>query len=403
MKVLVADDSSLFRRVLTEALKTFPGIETIDQAPNGRLALAKVEKIQPDLLTLDMEMPEMDGLAVLDALKRFPNPPVVIVVSALTKKGGHLTIKAMQHGAFDFITKPATSNFDESFATLLGELAPRLKSLSVRFNVRGILRRQQRTSADPNAGPSAAPAPGDARSQAPAAPSPHAKPPPDQAASRSSDRAPERTSDRTAGPAPSRPARLAAPEMLLIGVSTGGPNALDRLIPALPATLGVPVFIVQHMPPLFTKSLAEHLALKSALKVCEAAHDTIAEAGTVYIAPGGHHMQLAHGANGQPLIQITDEEPENHCRPSVDYLFRSAANQFPGRAMAVILTGMGNDGTQGLRLLKRHGCFVIAQDEATCVVYGMPKIAVEAGVVDRVLPLDAIAEGVVAAIKGRHS
>ena len=394
MNVLVVDDSSLFRRIITEALKTFPGIERIDQAPNGRLALAKVEKLQPDLLTLDMEMPEMDGLAVLEALKKIPNPPIVIVVSSLTKKGGHLAIKALQNGAFDFITKPATTSFEDSFAALCEELAPRLKSLSVRFNVRGILHRQQRTPAGADRG--AAPTPGGARS---AAPSPHAKPAPDQAASQTTGQTP----GQTTGQPPGRPARLAAPEMLLIGVSTGGPNALDHLIPALPATLGVPVFVVQHMPPLFTKSLAEHLAVKSALKVCEAAHDTVAEAGTVYIAPGGYHMRVAHGANGQPRIQITDEAPENHCRPSVDYLFRSAANHFPGRALAVILTGMGSDGTQGLRLLKRHGCFVIAQDEATCVVYGMPKIAVEAGVVDRVLPLDAIAEGVVAAIKGRHS
>ncbi len=383
MKVLVADDSSLFRRIITEALKPLPGIETIDQAPNGRLAMLKVQELQPDLLTLDMEMPEMDGLAVLNALKKIPNPPIVIVVSSLTKKGGHLAIKAMQQGAFDFITKPSTPSVEESLALMREELAPRLKSLSVRFNVRSILHRQQRTSPEtPSAG--ARTASGAARGSSPGPVST------------------QKAAEQVPAPASGRSARLAPPEMLLIGVSTGGPNALDCVIPALPATLGVPVFIVQHMPPLFTKSLAEHLAVKSALKVCEAAHDTVAEAGTVYIAPGGHHMRLANGTTkGQIVIQITDAAPENHCRPSVDYLFRSAANQFPGRAMAVIMTGMGSDGTLGLRLLKRHGCFVIAQDEATCVVYGMPKIAVEAGVVDSVLPLDAIAERVVAAIKGR--
>ncbi|MBK5932324.1 protein-glutamate methylesterase/protein-glutamine glutaminase [Halochromatium salexigens] len=394
MKVLVVDDSSLFRRIITEALKPLPGIETIDQAPNGRLALLKVAELQPDLLTLDMEMPEMDGIAVLDALKKLPNPPVVIVVSTLTHKGGHLAIKAMQHGAFDFITKPTTASPEQSLEALRAELAPRLKSLSVRFNVRSILHAQQRTSGR------AAPPPASARASTPGSGPSTPQSATQGATPRGS--TPDTASSQAANQAPSRPARLAPPEMLLIGVSTGGPNALDCLIPALPATLGVPVFIVQHMPPLFTKSLAEHLAEKSALKVCEAVHETVAEAGTVYIAPGGHHMRLAHGANGQTIIQITDAAPENHCRPSVDYLFRSAANHFPGRAMAIILTGMGSDGTLGLRLLKRHGCFVIAQDEATCVVYGMPKIAVEAGVVDSVLPLDAIAERAVAAIKGRH-
>ncbi|MEA3639093.1 MAG: chemotaxis response regulator protein-glutamate methylesterase [Lamprobacter sp.] len=391
MKVLVADDSSLYRRLITEALKSLPGIGSIDQASNGRLALKKVQELQPDLLTLDMDMPEMDGLAVLDALKQLPDPPIVIVVSSLTQKGGHLAIKAMQRGAFDFITKPATTSLELSLAALREELAPRLKSLSVRFNVRSILHKQQHSSASVSRQAAA----GSARpSDSAAAPS--------ATAGAAGGAAPSPATSDTKSPPPSRPHQLARPEMLLIGVSTGGPNALDCLIPALPATLGVPVFVVQHMPPLFTKSLAEHLADRSALKVCEAVHDTIAEAGTVYIAPGGHHMRLAHGAQGQTLIQITDEAPENHCRPSVDYLFRSAAKQFPGRAMAVILTGMGSDGTQGLRELKRDGCFVIAQDEATCVVYGMPKIAVEAGVVDRVLPLDAIAERVVATIKGRH-
>ena len=376
------------RRIITEALKSLPGVSSIDQASNGRLALKKVKELEPDLLTLDMDMPEMDGLAVLDALKHLPNPPIVIVVSSLTQKGGHLAIKAMQRGAFDFITKPSTTSLELSLAALREELAPRLKSLSMRFNVRNILHRQQQ---DRSPGARGQTSPGSARpSDATVAPTATAG-----AASSPA------TKD-TKSPPPSRSRRLNPPEMLLIGVSTGGPNALDRLIPALPATLGVPVFVVQHMPPLFTKSLAEHLAERSALKVCEAIHETVAAAGTVYIAPGGHHMRLAHGANGQTLIQITEEPPVNHCRPSVDYLFSSAAKQFPGRAMAVILTGMGSDGVLGLGELKREGCFVIAQDEATCVVYGMPKMAVEAGVVDSVLPLDAIAERVVATVKGRH-
>jgi two-component system chemotaxis response regulator CheB len=188
--------------------------------------------------------------------------------------------------------------------------------------------------------------------------------------------------------------------MVLIGVSTGGPNTLATLLPALPANLGVPILIVQHMPPLFTQSLAENLASKCALKVREAVHDEVAEANTVYIAPGGHQMRIAPGADGRKVIQITDDPPENNCRPAVDYLFRSAASHFPGRSLAVILTGMGSDGTLGLRLLKRHGCHVIAQDEATSVVWGMPKAAVEAGVADVVLPLDSIAGKIASLVRG---
>ncbi|MBK5938720.1 protein-glutamate methylesterase/protein-glutamine glutaminase [Halochromatium roseum] len=394
MNVLVVDDSSLFRRVITEALKTFPEVETISQAPNGRQALQKLQALQPDLITLDMEMPEMDGLAVLEALKTLPNPPIVIVLSTLTHKGGHLAIKAMKLGAFDFITKPSATNAEQSLNLLREELAPRLKALRVRVNVRQILHAQ------PQRPPSSPPSPGATAAKPPATSAglPQAGP-----AVKSTDPAAFRNSapQTEAAPTPARQTRLPPPEMVLIGVSTGGPNALDCLIPALPATLAVPVLIVQHMPPIFTKSLAEHLAERSALKVYEAEHDRVAEPGSVYIAPGGRHMRLARSEQGQKIIQITDAAPENHCRPSVDYLFRSAATHFPGRAIALILTGMGSDGTLGLRLLKRQGCFVIAQDEASCVVYGMPKVAIEAGVVDSVLPLDAIADRVIARVSGR--
>jgi two-component system chemotaxis response regulator CheB len=190
------------------------------------------------------------------------------------------------------------------------------------------------------------------------------------------------------------------PEMVLIGVSTGGPAALAQLLPAIPGDIGVPFLIVQHMPPVFTKSLADNLNPKCAVRVREGEHGESPEANTVYIAPGGQHMRLGTGPDNRPVLEMTEDPPENNCRPAVDYLFRSAANRFPGRAMAVILTGMGSDGTLGLRLLKRHGCFVIAQNEASCVVYGMPKAAVDAGVTDAVLPLDAIASRITAVVKG---
>lgn len=369
MKALIADDSVLFRKVLADVLSSLPGVEVVGQAPNGKLALQKVQELRPDLLTLDMEMPEMDGIAVLDALKRLEAAPLTIVVSAQTLQGGRLTIQALQRGAFDFITKPDTASAEKSRELLAAELAPRVKALSLRLGVRHILRGVPAEA--PAARPPAA---------VPAAPAPPAAEP----------------SGAPAHP----PAPAGRPDFVLVGVSTGGPNALSVLLPALPADLGVPVLVVQHMPPLFTQTLAENLASKCALRVVEAVHGEAAEPNTVYIAPGGLQMRLAADPEGRKVLMLSEDPPENGCRPSADYLFRSAANHFPGRALAVILTGMGSDGTLGLRLLKRRGCVVIAQDEATCVVYGMPKAAVEAGVVDHVLPLDAIAARIAAAVRG---
>jgi two-component system chemotaxis response regulator CheB len=195
------------------------------------------------------------------------------------------------------------------------------------------------------------------------------------------------------------PAHLATPRrrgkpIVLIGVSTGGPNALAQVLPVLPAQLAAPVFIVQHMPPLFTKALAVTLQSKSTIRVKEAQDGEIAMAGCVYLAPGGRQMELIAGPRDEIIVHLTDDPPENNCRPSVDYLFRSAAQRFPGRAVAAILTGMGNDGARGLRDLKQGGCYSIAQDEASCVVFGMPKEAILAGVVDTIVPLNMIAAAI---------
>jgi two-component system, chemotaxis family, protein-glutamate methylesterase/glutaminase len=364
MRVLVVDDSVLFRRIMQDALATLPDVEVVGQASNGKLALQRIKELRPDLLTLDLEMPEMAGLAVLDAMREAGDKTAVIVVSALTKQGARITMQALQKGAFDFLTKPDTHSAAESREMLRAELAPRLRALSLRLGVRNILR---------------------------STPSP----PPPTLSSPAKTPSLEEISTRM-----NRLTKTAKPEMVLIGVSTGGPNALDCLLPSLPGNLGVPVLIVQHMPPVFTQSLAESLDAKCSLRVREASHGEIAETNTVFIAPGGRQMRLASGPRSEKIIQITDDPPENNCRPAVDYLFRSVSNQFSGKAMAVILTGMGSDGTLGLRLLKRHGCLVIAQDEATSVVYSMPKAAVEAGVVDAVLPLEAIAGRITAAVRG---
>jgi two-component system, chemotaxis family, protein-glutamate methylesterase/glutaminase len=375
MRVLVADDSILFRRVMVEVLAALPDIEVVGQAANGKIALQKVRDLRPDLLTLDLEMPEMDGLAVLEALRQDQQKPAIIVVSALTHHGGRLTMQALQKGAFDFVPKPETSSAEESRAALAAELGPRLKALGLRLGVRNIIR----------GGPAQPP-----RTAPPPALAPTPPPPPP-------------AGDAALAQIRQRMGRLAGtsrPELLLIGVSTGGPNALAAILPALPANLGVPVLIVQHMPPVFTQSLAENLNGKCGLTVCEAADGMLAARDTVYIAPGGRQMGLVAGPQGGPLIRITDDPPENNCRPAVDYLFRSVAQHFPGRSLAAVLTGMGSDGVQGLRSLKQGGCIVLAQDEASCVVYGMPKAAVDAGLVDAVLPLEAMAGRIKALISG---
>ncbi len=368
LRVLVADDSVLFRRVICDALAGIPDIEVVGSAPNGRLAIQRVRELKPDVLTLDIEMPEMDGLAVLDALRQAGEETTVVVVSALTLQGGRLTLKALEKGAFDFITKPDAGGVAESKALIQSELSTRLRAIAHRRAIRGILRQS------PSASTTTTPTP-----------------------------EPEATTPST--PIAQRMARVATiaqrPEMVLVGVSTGGPNALAQILPALPGDIGVPVLIVQHMPPVFTQSLAESLSAKCALRVCEASHNQLVEPNCVYIAPGGRQMRLTDPRTGGIQIEITDDPPENNCKPAVDYLFRSAALRFPGRAMAVILTGMGNDGTLGLRLLKRHGCKVIAQDESSCVVFGMPKAAIDAGVVDAVLPLDAIPARIVSVVRGR--
>jgi two-component system chemotaxis response regulator CheB len=372
VRVLVVDDAVLFRRLLTEVLSSLPGVEVVGSAPNGKIALQRVRELKPDLLTLDIEMPEMDGLAVLDALLRNGEPAVeVIVVSAVTQRGGDLTMRALEKGAFDFITKPDTPTPEQGRAALLRELGPRVRAVAQRLEIRAILR----GSSSPS------------RSDVPAA---NFGSEPAQAES-SLDGAAVRIQSS------STPLK---PEMVLIGVSTGGPVALGQLLPAIPRDIGVPILIVQHMPPIFTKSLADSLASKCAVGVREAVHGESPSPNTVYIAPGGRQMRLGVGPENRPLIELTDDPPENNCRPAVDYLFRSAANRFPGRSMAVILTGMGSDGTLGLRLLKRHGCFVIAQDEASSVVYGMPKAAVDAGVADAVLPLKSIASRIISVVKG---
>jgi two-component system chemotaxis response regulator CheB len=366
-RVLVVDDASLFRRVISDALAGVPGVEVVGTAANGKLALARLTSLQPDLITLDIEMPEMNGLEMLDAMRNSGISTSVIVLSSRTVRGGEMTIRALEAGAFDFITKPEGGSPAENLAQLRDSLRPMIQALERSREIRSILKTGA-TKTSPALSP--LPTPG---SSFPAAPA--------------------------AGHAKGR----SGPPIVLIGVSTGGPNALAQVLPALPSKIGAPIFIVQHMPPHFTGALAQRLQSKSAIRVKEAQNGETAQADCVYVAPGGQQMKLSPGQHGEIVVRITDDPPENDCRPSVDYLFRSAALHFPGRSVAAILTGMGNDGTEGMRLLKRSGSLTIAQDEASCVVFGMPREAILAGVVDTVVPLSKIAETIARAVAGSRA
>ena len=362
LRALVVDDTALFRRIVADALASLPDIEVVGSAPNGKIALERIGTLTPDLVTLDMEMPEMGGLEVLDALKRNQQECGVVVVSALTQKGGDLTMRALEKGAFDFITKPAGGDPQANLAAIRDALQPVVSAYRRRVEIRSILKTSPEAASFPRPG-MATPA--------------------------------------LKVPLPAeRPLEHGKADLVVVGVSTGGPNALASVLPRLPASFPAPVLIVQHMPPLFTQSLAASLASKCSLIVKEAAEGETVRPGTIYIAPGGRQMKAVAGSKGEMLIRIADDPPENNCRPSVDYLFRSISINFPGRASAVIMTGMGSDGVLGLRLLKRQGCRIIAQDEASSVVYGMPGEAVKAGVVDIISPLERIADEICRSVKG---
>lgn len=358
LKVLVVDDTVIYRRVVTDALAKLPDVEVVGYAINGKMAMSKIASLKPDLLILDIEMPEMDGLEVLEHVKAdFPDVRA-IVLSTLTQEGGEITIKALELGAFDFVPKPQSGTMAENKEALRVTFGSMLKAFARHKEIRSILKDARGTAAvDKGTGPVCRMRPITSREKTKA-------------------------------------------EIVSIGLSTGGPVALLRVMPQLPADLGVPVLIVQHMPPFFTKSLADSLDSRSAIRVTEAVDGQSIRPNVAFISPGGKQMKVAAGADGEArIIRITDDPPENSCKPSVDYLFRSIAHHYVGRATGVIMTGMGSDGTLGVKLMKDTGCTIIAQDEETCVVYGMPKTATEAGFVDVIAPLDRIAEEIVKTVK----
>ena len=336
VRVLLVDDSAVMRSLLRMVLEPQPSIEIAATAASGAEALSTFERIHPDLILLDIEMPGMNGLEVLSSIRRSDRRIPIIMCSTLTSRGARITIEALARGATDYVTKPGAQNgIRQGVETLSHELLPKIFALF---------------PAEPRPAvilPS--PAPADIR------------------------------------PSPSRSAH--PPKIVAIGVSTGGPAALEVLLPRIPASFPLPILIVQHMPRLFTGLLAERLNSLCSLRVREAAPNAAAEPGVVDIARGDWHMELGRDLR----LHLNQNPPENFCRPSVDVLFRSVAQACGGRVLGVILTGMGSDGLVGARAIRIAGGTILAQDAATSIVWGMPGAVSNAGLADRILPLDAMA------------
>ncbi|MDY6831640.1 MAG: chemotaxis response regulator protein-glutamate methylesterase [Thermodesulfobacteriota bacterium] len=371
LKVLVVDDTILYRKIVSDALAELPTVELAGTANNGKTALSRIHSLHPDLITLDVEMPSMDGIEVLEEIARLQIDVGVIMLSSLTYEGGELTVKALQLGAFDFIPKPELSSISDNRQYIRDRLAAIIRSFTGRREIKRIL-----------AGKTVF------RREAPGLPSAAAARPLITA---------ETVAHRLQKTEKQR-RRAIGSKVVAIGISTGGPRALGTLIPMLPADINVPILVVQHMPPLFTQSLAKSLNAKSSLFVKEAEEGDELLPNTVFIAPGGRHMKLTSGA-GRKIIAVTDDPPENSCRPSADYLFRSVAEHFGEAATGVIMTGMGTDGNRGLEIMKQRNGFIIAQDEATCTVFGMPRWPIEAEIVDVVAPLDRVAQAIINSVR----
>ena len=345
VKVLVVDDSAFMRNVLSKMLESDPGVKVIGTAADGFEAVEKAAALGPDVITMDVEMPGMDGI---EALKRImaENPAPVIMLSSQTSEGARVTLHALELGAVDFVSKNLSgSSLD--IMKIKGLLIEKVKHLGLKKMFRSRQARQPRTETC--------------------------------------------VLDKVCGD------RVNI-DIVAIGTSTGGPKSLQEIIPSLPGNLPVPVLVSQHMPANFTKPFAERLDQLSALEVKEAEAGETARSGVVYIAPGGGHMSVS-GGMPRPSIAISHGGDFIY-RPSVDVLMSSVSVHFPRRSLGVILTGMGNDGLKGLKNLKRAGGKIIAQDERTCVIYGMPKVVVEAGLADNVLPLGEIPQAIVKYVCG---
>jgi two-component system, chemotaxis family, protein-glutamate methylesterase/glutaminase len=342
IKVFNVDDSPVYRQILREIVSSDDELEYCGSASNGAIAIQKIQIIKPDIITLDIEMPEMNGLQALRYIME-NNPIPVIMISAFTKDGADITFKALELGALDYIQKPDLGDLDENIKILEDLLITKLKAFSnfKFFENRGLKKIIEK------------------------------------------DEIPQST-DLSSWEIPA--ARRKITEAVCIGSSTGGTIALSHILPLIRGNIGIPIFVVQHMPKLYTASFAKRLDSLCSLRVLEAQNGMKVEQNTIYIAQGGYHMTVENRK-----IILNDDLPCNSHKPSVDVLFNSVEKEYSDRALAIILTGMGADGAKGLAKIKDAGGFTIAQDEDSSVIFGMPGSAVKTGKVDRVIPLNKIA------------
>lgn len=346
--VLIVDDSAFMRKSLAMMLESDPQIKVVATARDGREGIEKIRQLNPDIVTLDIEMPGMDGLTALGIImKEMPRP--VLMISSLTTEGAQATIDALNLGAVDFIPKEL-SYVSLNIVKIKDELIAKIKDIA---QSKALQFRLQRI-----------------RGVHQAQPSPPVHP---LSKTHRGDRLP--------------PKEFRA---VVVGVSTGGPFALLQIIPKLARDFPLGILVVQHMPPRFTKSLGERLNSLSAVTVKEAEHGEPVRPGTVLIAPGGSHLLVERNGNSTPLVRITSEPNDTLYKPCVDVMVKSAVETYSAPLLGVIMTGMGKDGLEGCKEVKRRGGWVLAQNEETCVVYGMPRAVVEAGLADLVLPLDQI-------------
>ncbi|MDR3775161.1 MAG: chemotaxis response regulator protein-glutamate methylesterase [Terracidiphilus sp.] len=362
-RILIVDDSAVMRSLLRSVVSADPALEVAGTAADGASALSTLASLSPDLILLDVEMPVMDGLLTLRELRRRGHKMPVIMCSAVTQRGAKVTLEALASGASDYVAKPSgQANREAATRALSQDLGPKIHALTCQY-------------------PSPLPGPLPGSQQGPQL-------------SGVFPGLPQRSPLVPAlAPFLRQQAISISPAVLAIGVSTGGPAALDALLPLLPANFPLPVLIVQHMPELFTRIFAERLNGRCKLRVREAAEGEPVCPGTIAIARGNWHMEVLAAARigAPPTLHLTQGPLENHCRPAVDVLFRSVAAVYGKGALAVVLTGMGSDGLLGCRIVREHGGAVLAQDQASSTVWGMPGAVTNAGLAHKVLALNDIA------------